>query len=122
MANYIEKSITIVWDEKPHTINITNELCNSLEANGINLFKMYVDLLQGGTPKMFMMGDLITKLLYFGAGVYVEQDEVTKKLTRSVDTSVELTKFARGFLSKVFPEDESANVGKPAKVKAKAKK
>ena len=122
MANFIQKSITITWDEKPHVINITNELCNSLEANGINLFKIYVDLLQGGTPKMFMVGDLITKLLYFGAGVYVEQDKVMKKLTRDVDTSIELTKFANGFLSKVFPEDESADVGKPEKVKAKAKK
>jgi len=116
MNNFIDKSLTIKWGGEDIKINITNELCNQLEANGINLFKMSVDLGIGGTPKMFLIGQLITMLLQ-SAGKQVNQGEVMPLLTQSAVDSVELYKFTQVFLSKVFPPVESVNLGKSSKAK-----
>lgn len=116
MNNFIDKSLTIKWEGVDVKINITNELCNQLEANGINLFRMSVDLSGGGTPKMFLIGQLITMLLQ-SAGKQVSQSDVMPLLTQSPADSVELYKFTQLFLLKVFPPVESVNVGKPSKAK-----
>ena len=118
MANYIDKSMAITWDGESHKIDITNELCNALESNGINLFAMSVELSRGGVPKFFLMGDLITKLLVLGAQIDVSQDDVMQVLTQEPADSVALFKFCNAFMGKVFPASDDS-VKKPVKAKAK---
>lgn len=114
MANAIQKTITIKWAGKPHLIQVSNELCNSLESNGINLFQMYLDNMRGGTPKMFVVSNLLSLILNFGAGEVVEQDEILQALTRDLDVSKFLRGFTDDFLSMVFPvPDEDESAGKP---------
>ena len=111
MANSIGKSITIKWDGGDHKIAVTNDLCNHLESIGINLFKMQVELNSGDTPKFFLLGNLITKLLNY-VGVPVLQDDVMKKLTQEPSDSVALYQFAVSFMSMVFPPVDEAALGK----------
>lgn len=120
MANYIKKHVVIVWDKKEHRIAVTNDLCNALESADINLFKMHVDMLRGGTPKVFMLSNLLASILILGAGVPVEQDDLLSKLTVDVDAHLELKQFASDFLSAVFPsqdEVEKSSAGKSKKTK-----
>ena len=112
MANFINRSITLTWDSKDYKIAVTNELCNHLEASGINLFKMQVDLNSGDTPKFFLLGNLITHLLRF-QNVPVSQDQVMQKLTQVPEDSVAIYKFAVAFMVAVFPIPDESALGKP---------
>tara|TARA_R110000851_G_scaffold284079_1_gene437638 strand:- start:185 stop:544 length:360 start_codon:yes stop_codon:yes gene_type:complete len=113
VANFISKSITIKWGGSDHKIAVTNELCNHLESNGINLFKMQMDLNSGQTPKFFLLGNLIAQLLNY-AGILVSQEDVMNKLTKEPADSVEFFHFALAFMSMVFPAVDDAPMGKPA--------
>jgi len=110
---HIAKAITLKWDGKEQKLAITNELCNSLEESGINLFQLYVEILKGGQPKFFLLGKFLTALLNF-SGFDVSQDDVMPVLTRDAESSVNLYQFARDFLIKVFPppDDEVDSLGK----------
>ena len=118
MANYLSKSITIKWEGSDHKIAVTNELCNDLESNGINLFNMQIDLNSGKQPKMFLLGSLITKLLN-SVNVPAMQDEVMAKLTREPADSIALYRFGVAFISMVFPAVDDADLGKPQPETAK---
>ena len=111
MANFIGRAITIKWAGSDHKIAVTNALCNHLESTGINLFKMQIDLNSGGTPKFFLLGDLITNLLAY-SGVPVTQDEVMSKLTQVPADSVALYQFALAFIKLVFPIPDESTLGK----------
>jgi hypothetical protein len=112
MANFISKSITIKWDDSDYKIAVTNELCNELESHGADLYKMYLDLNSGKTPKMFLLGNLITLILR-SAGVDVVQQEVMKKLVSVPADSVAIYKFASAFTSIAIPTGDDADTGKP---------
>tara|TARA_R110000803_G_scaffold74466_1_gene138493 strand:- start:173 stop:532 length:360 start_codon:yes stop_codon:yes gene_type:complete len=112
MANYLSRSITIPWDGSDRKIAINNDLCNHLESCGINLFKMQIELNSGDTPKFFLLGNLITKLLNY-VGVSVSQDDVMLKLTQEPADSVAIYKFAVAFMSMVFPAPDESTLGKP---------
>ena len=111
MANFISKSITIKWDGSDHKIAVTNELCNELESNGINLFNMQIDLNSGKQPKMFLLGNLITQLLRH-VGVPAMQDDVMRKLTKEPADSIALYRFGVSFISMVFPTVDESELGK----------
>ena len=111
MANFISKSITIKWGDSDHKIAVTNELCNHLESNGINLFNMQLDLNSGQSPKLFLLGNLITQLLRH-VGVPAMQSEVMNKLTREPSDSIALYQFGIAFISMVFPAVDESELGK----------
>ena len=111
MSNFLNKSINIRWGDSEHKIAVTNELCNHLESNGINLFKMQIDLSEGGTPKFFLLGNLITHLLKY-VGINVSQDDVMIKLTQEPESSISFYQFALTFMSMVFPKADESDVGK----------
>mgnify|MGYP003654795111 CR=1 FL=1 len=108
----------IKWGDSNHKIAVTNELCNHLESNGINLFKMQMDLNSGQTPKFFLLGNLIAQLLKH-AGILVTQDDVMRKLTKEPADSVEIFQFALTFMSMIFPAVDESDLGKPKPETAK---
>ena len=112
MANFISKSITIKWEGSDHKIAVTNELCNELESNGADLYKMYLNLSSGKTPRMFLLGHLITGILQ-SAGVDVVQGDVMPKLLSVPADSVSIYKFASAFIKIAIPTGDDANAGKP---------
>jgi|TARA_R110000822_G_scaffold297756_1_gene420425 hypothetical protein len=111
MANFISKSITIKWEGSDHKIAVTNELCNELESNGTNLYKMHIDLNSGKIPKMFLLGHLITLILK-SDGVDVDQHDVMKKLVSVPTDSISIYKFASAFINIAIPAGDDADVGK----------
>jgi hypothetical protein len=112
MANFISKSITIKWGGSDHKIAVTNELCNELESNGADLYKMYLNLNSGKTPRMFLLGNLITLILQ-SDGVDVLQSDVMKKLVSVPADSISIYKFASAFIKIAIPTGDDADVGKP---------
>ncbi|MEQ3653697.1 MAG: hypothetical protein ABNH21_06560 [Glaciecola sp.] len=119
--SFINRSCKIGWQGTEVRIDITNDLCHSLEEAGINLFALSVEFSRGGTPKFFLLARLVTALLNF-SGVNAEEDDVVKAVTTDPKASIAMYKFAKEFLSKVFPApevEEAPPVGKPKKVKAK---
>jgi hypothetical protein len=111
MSNYISRSITISWDGDQHKIDVNNDLCNHLESCGINLFTMNIELNSGGTPKMFLLGNLIARLLNY-VGVMVHQDDVMRKLTQEPKDSIAMYKFANSFVKLCFPVVDESTLGK----------
>ena len=112
MANFISKSITIKWEGSDHKIAVNNELCNELESNGADLYKMHRNLMSGKTPRMFLLSHLITLILQ-SDGVDVVQGDVLKKLVSVPADSISIYKFAYAFVSMAIPVGDDADVGKP---------
>lgn len=119
--SFINRSCKIGWQGTDVRIDITNDLCHSLEESGINLMALNIEMHRGGTPKMFLLGRLVTRLLQ-SKGVEVTEDDVVSTITQDPKASVAIYLFVKEFLSKVFPApevEEAPPVGKPKKVKAK---
>jgi hypothetical protein len=109
---FISNEIELNYGGKDYTIPLTMALVNKIESNGVNLFKLQIDLEAGGIPPLTLISTMYATMLQ-AAGAQVTADDVWVEINHGETMGV--IQSARMAVMACFPkvpEKKSSKGGK----------
>jgi hypothetical protein len=109
---FISNEIELSYQGKSYSVPLSMGLINKIESNGVNLFKLQIDLEAGGIPPLTLVATMFATVLQ-AAGAKVTPDDVWREINHG--ETIEIIQAARLAVMACFPkvpEKKSSKGGK----------